>query len=210
MRIIRSLVFSLSFALLLPACSSIQPATTLNESARASLYDQRYDQLSALTAWSMVGRLAISNEKEGGSGHFNWQQNSADSRMDFHGALGRGAWKLTANESGAELQLADGTVHSADSVEQLVRVQVGWEIPVDNLSWWVRGLAAPGEIDERAIDERGNLRELVQDGWVIEYGKYKVFEGVNLPSRLTARQDDWRVKLAIRNWELAEEKAVNE
>ena len=182
----------------------------MNEAARASLYDQRYDQLSALTAWSMDGRLAIRNKKEGGSGHFNWRQNSADSRMDFHGALGRGAWKLTANESGAELQLADGTVHSADSVDQLVRVRVGWEIPVDSLSWWVRGLAAPGEIDKRKIDEQGNLSELVQDGWVIEYGKYKDFEGVNLPARLTARQDDWKVKLAIRDWVLAEEIDVNE
>ena len=89
-------------------------------------------------------------------------------------------------------------------------MQVGWEIPVENLAWWVRGLAAPGKIPRQALDEQGNLSELLQGGWTIKYGNYRSFEGVNLPVKLTAHQSDWKVKLAIRKWDLANEGAVIE
>ena len=182
----------------------------VDERVRANLFDMKSDQLATYSDWSMVGRLAVSNSEDGGSGHFSWKRNSGESQMDFHGALGRGAWRLQTGTQGAELELADGTVHRADSTDQLVRIQVGWEIPVDELSWWVRGLVAPGGYQERVIDREGNLSELLQDGWTIEFGGYRTFEGMSLPVKLVARQADWKVKLAIRDWELLGEKGSNE
>ena len=124
--------------------------------------------------------------------------------MDFHGALGRGAWELMADKQGAELALADGTIHHADSIDQLVRQQLEWEIPVENLAWWVRGLATPGRFKKRDIDGEGNVSKLLQDGWTIEYGKYRGYAGISLPVKLTAYRGKWKVKLAIRSWNLTE------
>ena len=201
---------SLSLLLmLLSACSTMRPVD-VDLKARVRLYEAKSDQLARLSDWSMVGRLAVRNSNDGGSGHFSWKKNPSDSQMDFHGALGRGAWRLEADEGGAELKLADGTIHRADSIDQLVRLQVGWEIPVDKLSWWVRGLVAPGEYQERLIDEEGNLSELLQNGWTIEYGRYRIFDGIGLPVKLVARQADWKVKLAISDWKLLEENGSNE
>ena len=117
---------------------------------------------------------------------------------------------MEADELGAELELADGTVHRADSIDQLVRIQLGWEIPVDKLSWWVRGLAAPGEYQQRLIDEEGKLSELLQNGWTVQFGRYRSFKGISLPVKLVARQADWKVKLAISDWKLLEENGPNE
>jgi len=186
---------------LLSACTTA-PTVKTGESERVRLYQIKSDQLATYSAWSLEGRLAISNEDDGGSGQFRWNRNAAGSRMDFHGALGRGAWQLEADEQGAELSLADGTVHRADSIDRLVRQQVKWEIPVENLSWWVRGLATPGRFRERVLDGEGNISKLQQDGWTIEYDRYRVFEGLSLPVKLTARQGKWKVKLAIRSWDL--------
>jgi outer membrane lipoprotein LolB len=189
--------------LLSPACSSMRPVK-LEEAERVRLHQAKADRLAVFSAWNMEGRLAVSNEVDGGSGQFRWAKDADGMRMDFHGALGRGAWKLEAGEQGAELILADGTVHDADSVDQLVRQEVGWEIPVENLSWWIRGLATPGRFRKRDIDGEGNVSKLLQDGWTIEYGRYRVFEGVSLPVKLTAYRGKWKVKLAIRSWDLAE------
>jgi outer membrane lipoprotein LolB len=178
--------------------------------ARVNLYETRSDRLAGFSGWNMVGRLAVSNSEDGGSGHLSWKKNSSDSQMDFHGALGRGAWRLDADQEGAEIRLADGSIHRADSIDQLVRIQLGWEIPVDKLSWWVRGLAAPGEYQEWVIDEDGNLSELLQNGWTIEYGRYRTFEGISLPVKLVAHQADWKVKLAVSDWKLLEENDSNE
>lgn len=183
----------------LSACSSMQPVA-VDETTRQNLYETKYSRITGLSQWRMTGRLAVSDKKEGGSGHFSWETSRSGSRMGFHGALGRGAWQLVADNSGAELELADGTVRRADTVERLVRLQVGWEIPVNNLAWWVRGLAAPGEVTRQVIDDQGNLTELQQDGWTIDYGNYRDFEGINLPVKLFARQSDWKVKLAIKEW----------
>jgi outer membrane lipoprotein LolB len=87
---------------------------------------------------------------------------------------------------------------------------VKWEIPVESLSWWVRGLATPGRFRERVIDGDGNISKLLQDGWTIEYDRYRVFEGLNLPVKLTARQGKWKVKLAIRSWDLNEAPVAND
>lgn len=121
--------------------------------------------------------------------------------MDFHGALGRGAWRLQASRFGAELELADGTRYQAPNVDLLVQQQLGWQIPVETLAWWVRGLAAPEDFDQRELDQDGNLLLLSQRGWQIEYGRYSQVGGIAMPVKMTARQADKSVKLAIRNWE---------
>ena len=73
---------------------------------------------------------------------------------------------------------------------------------MSDLSWWVRGLAAPGAVESRQLDAEGNLIGLTQQGWNIEYGRYRVTNGVSLPSKMTARRADRSVKLAVREWSL--------
>ena len=197
----KALLLHLALLALLPACSSIQ-TNEPDDPARVQLYENRNSVLSGFANWNMSGRLAVSNQKDGGSGNFSWSRSAHSNRMDFHGALGRGAWRLLAQADGAVLELADGTIHRANSIDQLIQNQVGWEIPVESLAWWIRGLASPGDYQQRALDEEGNLAELLQNGWAIEYGKYRIFEGVSLPVRMTARQADWKIKLAIREWGL--------
>jgi outer membrane lipoprotein LolB len=189
---------------ILAACSSIQPAA-IDDPGQARRYQARFDHLNGIDAWSLEGRLAVSNENDGGSGHFNWSKQGRSDRMNFHGALGRGAWRLAADENGAELELADGSVYRAVSINELVRNRVGWEIPLEHLAWWVRGLAAPGGFEQRLLDAEGNLVELRQAGWKIEFGRYKTFGGIGLPVKMTARREASKVKLAIRNWSLGKE-----
>lgn len=197
-----------SVALFLAACAAAPPLDS-EQRLRAPLYEQRVARLSRVDSWSLQGRLAVSDDADGGSGSLSWRQDGASSRMDFHGALGRGAWRLVANANGAELEFADGTLHRAASIDALVRGQIGWAVPVESLAWWVRGLAAPGEVQQRLLDEEGRPSELRQDGWHIEFGRYGQVGGgagplgdLTLPLRMTARQADRTVKLAIRKWDL--------
>ena len=187
--------------MLLAGCS-VAPKPAPDLAARESAYRENAGRLQQLAAWTLEGRLAVSDESDGGSGYFRWQQDGARARMDFHGALGRGAWQLVADDGEAVLEFADGSTYRADSIDDLVRGQVGWPVPVDSLAWWVRGLAAPGSVQHRQLDAEGRLAELRQADWRIEYGRYGGVGSVVLPLRMTARQDQRTVKLAVRNWEL--------
>lgn len=184
---------------LAPGCRTLPPS----ESAQAALlplYQQRAERLAEHHDWTLEGRLAISDGRDGGSGRLAWAQGRQFTHMDFHGALGRGAWRLDADAGGAALQFADGSRYAAASVDELVVEQLGWQVPVEPLRWWVRGLAAPGSVDAREFDEQGRLTRLQQSGWAIEYGRYGTFAGLDMPLKMTARQDDRSVKLAVRQW----------
>lgn len=208
-RVFRSARFGILLLLLLTSACSSLPRPAMDDSTSDALYESRRELLSGLEGWTLRGRLAVSDEKDGGSGTLRWQQSAGGNRLDFHGALGRGAWVLESDDESARLQMADGRVYKDRSLKGLVESQLGWSVPVDDLSWWVRGLEAPGGTDQRNMGEDGDLAELKQSGWVIEFSRYREQSGVLLPGKLVARQNDKTVKLAIREWTLDRERDGN-
>jgi outer membrane lipoprotein LolB len=196
------LALGLTAGFYLAGCSGI-PATEIDSDGRNLLYESRLASLNDITRWEING-------KDGGSGNFYWLNEGHEHQMSFHGALGRGAWRLEAEEGEAVLELADGETFRAPSINLLVEQQLGWEVPVDSLAWWVRGLAAPGSWQTRELDERGQLEDLDQSGWAITYGRYKDNDGVVMPSKMTARKGSQTVKLVVRDWHLGPDTAENE
>jgi len=165
-------------------------------------YDNRSENIASVSSWNLVGRISMDDGEEGGSGRLQWVVKDEHSTLDFQGAMGRGAWQLEIEPGGAALRLADGSEYFADGVDALVQQQIGWPIPVKALQWWVRGLAAPGTIDAQQLDTDGLLTSLAQFGWQIDFNRYASDAGVAMPVRLDARQNDYRVKLAISRWHL--------
>ena len=186
--------------MLMSACTTV-PVTTPAVNLQTA-YEERAGVIEAVSDWSLVGRISLDDGEEGGSGRLQWVVKPDHSMMDFHGAMGRGAWHLEIEPGGAVLRLADGNQYAADGVDALVEQQIGWPIPVEALQWWVRGLAAPGAINSQQWDEAGLLIRLEQFGWQIDFNRYTSGSGVELPVRLDARQNDYRVKLAISRWHL--------
>lgn len=182
------------------ACTAVQVTTP--EDDRRLAYEKRAGDIEAVSNWNLVGRISLDDGQDGGSGRLQWVVQSDHSKMDFHGAMGRGAWHLEIEPEGALLRLADGKQYVADGVDELLEQQIGWPIPVEALRWWVRGLAAPGVIDARQLDNAGLLTSLAQFGWQIDFNRYASGSGVALPVRLDARQNNYRVKLAISRWHL--------
>lgn len=186
--------------ILLNACTSVPVAGPGVDSQTA--YNSRAESITSVVEWHLVGRISLDDGDEGGSGRLQWVVKTDHSTIDFHGAMGRGAWRLEIAPGGAALRLADGNEYFADAVDVLVQQQIGWPIPVEALQWWVRGLAAPGAIDAQQLDATGLLTSLAQFGWQIDFNRYVADSGVALPVRLDARQNDYRVKLAISRWYL--------
>ena len=191
--------------LLLASCSTLQkPGNLPSDRKRLSMYEAREAALLTMESWSLDGKLAVSDGKDGGSGRLEWRHQPGLSELDFRGALGRGAWQLEIRPEFAVLSLGDGEVWQADDVSELVREHVGWDVPVDTLAWWVRGLAAPGLQEERVLDESGLMTRLSQVGWEVEYRNYEEFSGIALPTRLDARNGPHQVKFVMRQWTLAQ------
>lgn len=183
------------------ACSQM-PQRVVEDPSAVRAYQARSDILAPIDRWEISGRLAVTDGEDGGSGALTWVQEGDRTWMSFRGALGQGSWELDADGFGARLQLADGRRFAAASLSELVQAQVGWKVPVNALFWWVRGLTAGPEWQERGLDEAGRLVRLRQAGWEVEFGTYRTAEPAWLPSRLTARRGDYAVKLIVREWRM--------
>lgn len=196
------LILGIALTLMLSACATQTPK--IAGPAAEKNYQQRHDYLVSLSGWTIAGRLAASNNKDGGSGSLTWHQQGSNTQMSFRGALGKGAWELDALPGQASLSFADGREHSAPSIAQLITSHMQVKVPVDALSWWVLGLAHPDDWADRQLDEEGRLTHLKQLGWDVSFSNYKFEQQVWVPGKLVARNEEHSVKLAISKWSFAQ------
>ena len=146
--------------------------------------------------WQIEGRLALNDGQERHNANFNWQQQGAHYQLSFFGPLGQGSARLDGQPFHVSLTTSSGEQLHAASPEGLIRQGLGWQLPLSNLVYWVRGLPAPGPSQE---PEPGRL---IQDDWEIEWQRFTQVEGYQLPGLVIARQGHLQIRLAISRWSL--------
>jgi outer membrane lipoprotein LolB len=181
-----------------PAPPVLSPAAV--EVAQAA----REAALREQAEWSLSGRIALSNGRNGGSGRIEWRQNGARYEVALSAPVTRQSWRLSGDAAGARLEGLEGGTRSGPDAAALLREATGWEIPVAALSDWVRGLRAQGQgpADVR-YGADGRPARIEQGGWSIDY-RWPAAEGSDrpsLPSRLDAVRGEAKVKLIVDEWQ---------
>jgi outer membrane lipoprotein LolB len=172
--------------------------------AQVQAQQQRAAVLAAHPHWTMQGRVALSNGRQGGSGRIDWQQDGPSYSVSLSAPITRQSWRLSGDDRSARLEGLEGGTREGNDAEALLRDATGWVIPVSALGAWVRGNAAPElPAAELAFDAQGHLAELRQGGWTIDYSDWQVQPavGVELPRRLNAAQGEARVRLVVDGWQ---------
>jgi len=146
--------------------------------------------------WQAQGRLAIKDGEERHSANLDWQQQGFSYQLMIFGHMGQGTARLDGQPFRVTLATSDGQTLEASSPEELIRQGLGWEFPLSNLIYWVRGLPAPGQ--HLLVDSRN----LIQGNWEIEWRRFSQVDGYSLPSLLIARHGDFELRLAINSWQL--------
>jgi len=141
-------------------------------------------------------------EDEGWTATLHWRQEPAVYIIRIIAPMGQGRYYLRGDAAGVQLRMTDNRVLYAQNARDLLRENLGWQLPVEGLAWWIRGLPAPGNtVDTLKLDARGRLKELHQDGWQVEYDEYGLFPGeVALPEKLIVERPDLRLRLLIYSW----------
>lgn len=154
--------------------------------------------------WSMQGRVALSNGRDGGSGRIDWRQAGPRYDVSLSAPVTRQSWRLSGDAGAASLEGLQGGTRHGDDPARLLREATRWEIPVTALSAWVRGARAPEALHgpaELAFGADGRLSRLRQDGWDIRYTGWQAASPVALPARLEARRGDALVRLVVDTWD---------
>jgi len=148
------------------------------------------------------GRLALRNGEEGFSSNFIWEHAAEDFVIELWGPLGQGRSRLEGRNGEITLHTADGSVHHEASTETAVRRWLGIDVPVTALTFWIKGERAPDTpAPHLARDAAGDLIELEQLTWVLEFSKWTERpDGRRLPGRIVATKDAVKVTLLPKEW----------
>lgn len=193
-------------ALLLSACTAPAPRSALPPLAQPpGQHQQRREAVLALqAAWSMQGRVALSNGRDGGSGRIDWRQEGDHYEVSLSAPVTRQSWRISGDDAHARLEgLGDGPLEG-DDPSALLHEATRWDIPVTALASWVRGARADaarhGEA-HLAFGADGRLAALEQAGWTVHYSAWQAGTGVELPGRLDATRGSAKLRLVVDAWD---------
>lgn len=169
--------------------------------------EQQQEQLRRIYTWQIDGKLGVRSPYESGTASLKWQQFPRAYNIHISGPLGHKRMQVQGEDGKVSLHRSGQPSISADNAEELLLQATGWGLPVSQLSYWVRGLPAPGApVDKLETDANGLVNHLQQQGWDITYLAYTpqayLDSQLLMPSRIQAVNNELRLTLVIRNWQL--------
>lgn len=150
-------------------------------------------------AWELVGRIAVSDGRDGGSGRIQWAQDGERFDIRLSAPVSRQSWRLSGQPGAARLEGLDGGPLEGRDPEALLYEATGWLIPLADMARWARGMR--GDTAARVSFDAQGLPSLIeQAGWAIEYRDWVEGGSPVLPRRVFAERGQARVRLQVERW----------
>lgn len=190
--------FLLIAVLLLSACTQ---APKIDSGEKTQLWLEHQLTTSAIHSWNIKGRVAVRNVKQSGTITLFWNQFLANYELRFIAPLGQGTYILSGTPNGVMMKTPKDNIVEAENAEQLLREILGWDIHLNGLRYWIRGLPEP-EVEYSALllDDKGRLTNMDQSGFNIKVSRYAEVDNVSLPEKLAIESENIRLKVIIQNW----------
>jgi outer membrane lipoprotein LolB len=152
--------------------------------------------------FSVKGRLAVRHGDDGFTSNFLWQHWVDRDEIDLWGPVGQGHSRFVDASGEVSVTAANGEVFREPDAAAAMQRFLGFSLPVDALTHWIRGDRAPGyPVGASTFDAGGNLAALEQLGWRLEYSDYRATNGgPHLPGRIVATSGNVRVTLLPADW----------
>ncbi|HCO60984.1 MAG TPA: outer membrane lipoprotein LolB [Porticoccaceae bacterium] len=190
---------------LLSACSLQQrlpPTTPISHQQHAQWLDH-YKRMLALTDWHVKGKIGYRGADDAGSAWLDWRQRSEHFHLLLSGPFGAGTVDISGNSQYVTLRQAEQPDYTAASPEELSRTVLGWELPIEALTYWIRGIPSPAtDARHQHFTEEALLSGFEQAGWQLQLNKYRATPAGPLPTKLSATRGETRVTLIIKEHSL--------
>jgi outer membrane lipoprotein LolB len=188
----RKLLFLMTYCVALSACVTTRPALA------PAPWERRASDLQHANVWQLDGRAAVAVGTQGWQASLNWRQNGVATEVHLAGPLGIGAVVLKKTAAGLSMNDAP----PSDAVLMQLQDRLGFELPLDNLRYWLLGVPDPGSPFELARNDQDRARQLTQAGWTVDYDRYMPVSGDLLPAHLVLSREGTRVRIAVDHWVL--------
>lgn len=193
-----ALVAVLAASMVLAACAPVlrRPGTPAQLDAQAN----RERLLAAAPDWGLDGRFAAADGRHGGSGSLAWRQHGPRYAFILRAPITGQSVELDGGPDGAVLAGVGKQPLAGRNARDVLQEEFGWDVPVADLAYWVRGLRAPGQPAVLTFGANGLPATLEQDGWRIEYRDWYAERQPALPRKVFASRAPYTVRVLIEAW----------
>jgi outer membrane lipoprotein LolB len=169
----------------------------------ATSWQTHNEHLKLLQQWTANGKMAVRMENASESASLIWQQDNQNTYVQLSGPLGIGATII--HSDGQTLEIHQGDEHRTIDISNpdAIVFNTGWDLPLQALSYWLKGVPAPAsKVQRLELDPQTELLiSLWQDDWEVNYQRYEQFQGFTLPTRLQIQRGETRAKIIILDWQ---------
>ena len=163
-------------------------------------WETRKAVLGQADEWEFTGRIGVSAGDEGFNGKLFWRQDGVVFRARISGPFGAGTVFINGDRQELTVTDQDGVATELIDAEAELRQMYGWTIPVTSLRYWALGIPDPGDPAQTSFGADGQLVQILQSHWQVDYGPYRDGAGQSMPRRLTAVSGDVKVILIVDDW----------
>ena len=187
--------------LLTSACSPLQKQPDSAIYLPPPTWPAHQTAMQAIDSWQLKGKLAYRNDENSGSAWFDWSQHGDDFTIYLSGPFGVGTVQISGNAQTITLSQpgeADISSHSSSALSQRL---FGWQLPVEQMRAWVRGLPASSSVRVvKTFNQQGYLNTLQEDGWQLAISRYQHGPRGQLPGKIKGRSDKLSFTLLLKDW----------
>jgi outer membrane lipoprotein LolB len=185
--------------LLITGCASLRSPSDTDREPRATVLAPRPLATSFTAAGRVAARVTGDNTR-GFSGGFSWTRRPGGDTIELLSPLGQVAARMSVSESGAVIELSDGTRTNTADPEGFLSESFGVALPIAALPHWFQGVPLPGTSYRAEADSLGRPVTIWQNGWQIEYSDYASDTVTAQPRRLHLIQGDVDARMIISEW----------
>ena len=190
--------------MILPCLTACVPPPPTPDLPSSTQEKRPHLTLHHLNAWRITGAIAAKQKKKTWTASLSWQQRRlGDSMIYLFGPLGGGSISLEQKNGIFTYQDGKKTTKSAHA-EQLIFQETGVHLPIQHLSYWIKGIPSPKATQSHQLDADGNLLTLNQAGYTLHYSAYTRVNGLSLPTKIHLQNADGTVKLVIKQWNISD------
>ncbi|MEP2651089.1 MAG: lipoprotein insertase outer membrane protein LolB [Paraglaciecola sp.] len=163
-------------------------------------------KLAEQQSWSIKGKIGFKSNKKKQSANLHWQQNSSEYQLNLTTIIGTSILKMYGDKHFSTLITDNGT-YKDNKASRLISRITGWELPVENLQFWVKGQYSANE--QTVVSEQGLVTQLTPEcsyceNWTIDYSDYQKIQDIWLPHRiiLNNHSNSSQLLIKVNTWSL--------
>ena len=196
-----SALAALAVLAMLAGCRSAPPPAAIPGPGAEAPWSEQRPALEKLDRYALNGKVAVAANGQGFSASLRYLQQPGRAELALDGPLGIGGMRIALEENSLAVTNSRGEALDGEAARAEIEHRLGFELPLDELRWWLLGLPAPGQSEIDAAPDSGEIRGFLQNGWRVTINTRAPGLGFSLPQRLTAERSGARLKLFVERWQ---------